>query len=164
MIESLPEELLEQARVLLSLPHTQANLRRSTAVCYYALFHLLIRDASALWSVAVHRHNLARQFDHKPMREASTRFVQGLSKQIAELKPDSVDFETLNSLLFVIDAFARLQQRRLDADYNLAVLLTYESAHATYVTTTTAFGYWNTVKGGPRALDYLYSLLFKDRA
>jgi hypothetical protein len=35
MIDSLPEELPEQAGLLLNLPGNQGNLRRSISTCYY---------------------------------------------------------------------------------------------------------------------------------
>ena len=39
MVDSLPEELLEQARMLVTLNPNQANLRRAISTAYYALFH-----------------------------------------------------------------------------------------------------------------------------
>jgi len=46
----------------------QASLRRSVSTAYYALFHLLIQDASANWSRLDTRDYLARAFEHKTMR------------------------------------------------------------------------------------------------
>ena len=43
MVGKLPEELLEQAKFLLTVPPNQANLRSAVSAAYYGLFHLLIR-------------------------------------------------------------------------------------------------------------------------
>ena len=70
------EDLLKQAFFLLNKEPktpTQASLRRSVSTAYYALFHLLIHDASANWTRPDTRDYLARAFDHKTMKEASTR-------------------------------------------------------------------------------------------
>jgi hypothetical protein len=70
------EDLLKQAFLLLNKEPktpTQASLRRSVSTAYYALFHLLIQDASVNWSRLDTRDYLARAFEHKTMKEASTR-------------------------------------------------------------------------------------------
>ena len=54
----------------------QANVRRAVSSAYYALFHLLIRDAILNWKHPSHRSRLARTFDHKRMKEASTAFLK----------------------------------------------------------------------------------------
>src|SRR5690349_10876481 len=73
---ALAEDLLKQAFLLLnkeSRNPTQASLRRSVSTAYYALFHLLIQEASANWSRADTRDYLARAFEHKTMKDASAR-------------------------------------------------------------------------------------------
>jgi hypothetical protein len=70
------EDLLKRAFLLLNKEPktpTQASLRRSVSTAYYALFHLLIQDASVNWSRLDTRDYLARAFEHKTMKEASTR-------------------------------------------------------------------------------------------
>ena len=70
------EDLLKQAFLLINKERkipTQASLRRSVSTAYYALFHLLIQDASANWSRWDTRDYLARAFEHKTMKVASTR-------------------------------------------------------------------------------------------
>jgi hypothetical protein len=52
---------------------TQASLRRAVSTAYYALFHLLIEEASANWSRRDTRDYLARAFEHGTMKAASTR-------------------------------------------------------------------------------------------
>jgi uncharacterized protein (UPF0332 family) len=50
MVDELPEELLDQANFLLTLPPNHANLRKAVATAYYALFHLLVRATVLKWS------------------------------------------------------------------------------------------------------------------
>ena len=69
------QDLLKQAFHLLnkeSKNPTQASLRRSVSTAYYALFHLLIQEASANWSRADTRDYLARAFEHRTMKQACT--------------------------------------------------------------------------------------------
>ncbi len=65
---ALAEDLLKQAFLLLnkeSKNPTQASLRRAVSTAYYALFHLLIQEASANWSRLDTRDYLARAFEHR---------------------------------------------------------------------------------------------------
>jgi uncharacterized protein (UPF0332 family) len=46
VITQLPEQLISQAELLLrEAAFDEANVRRAVSSAYYALFHLLIRDA-----------------------------------------------------------------------------------------------------------------------
>ena len=65
MITDLPEQLMAQAEVLIgNSDSNEANIRRSVSSAYYALFHLLVRDAILNWKHPGHRSRLARTFDH----------------------------------------------------------------------------------------------------
>lgn len=59
----LAQDLLEQAKHLASYEGnnpTQASLRRAVSTSYYALFHLLLEDASQRWQGSAEaRHGLA---------------------------------------------------------------------------------------------------------
>ena len=77
---SLHSELLKQAYSLARKEHkkpTQASLRRSVSASYYALFHLLVDDATRLM-LSGHgrsslRDSLARAFHHSAMKQAVIR-------------------------------------------------------------------------------------------
>jgi hypothetical protein len=59
------EHLLEQAEHLAKRERNrprQASLRRAVSTAYYALFHLLIHEATQNWKRAAQRHLLARAF------------------------------------------------------------------------------------------------------
>ncbi len=84
MIIDPPEQLIDQAEFLLrDAALNEASVRRAVSSAYYALFHLLVRDAVVNWKHADQHARLARAFDHKRMRDASTagcwlRFVFGV--------------------------------------------------------------------------------------
>jgi uncharacterized protein (UPF0332 family) len=71
MLNELPEELPEQAKILLTLPPNQVNLRRAVSSAYYSVFHLLIREASLKWSDPLHQARIARMFEHERMKRIS---------------------------------------------------------------------------------------------
>ena len=77
MITELPEQLISQAEFLLrEAAFNEANVRRAVSSAYYALFHLLIRDAVVNWKHADQHARLARSFDHKRMKDASTAILK----------------------------------------------------------------------------------------
>jgi hypothetical protein len=106
------DDLLKQAFHLLNKEPktpTQASLRRSVSTAYYALFHLLIQDASANWTRADTRDFLARAFDHSAMKNASTR------AENATYDP-AVPPQVAAKLRSVARAFRELQYQRHLAD------------------------------------------------
>src|SRR5580658_2808224 len=66
------EDLLELARHLALEPTgaRQACLRRAVSTAYYALFHLLISEATLNWGRPELRSELGRFFEHGRMRSA----------------------------------------------------------------------------------------------
>jgi len=61
------DDLLEQAQHLANRERKeprQASLRRAVSTAYYALFHLLISEATLNWKRAEYRDALARVFEH----------------------------------------------------------------------------------------------------
>ena len=70
------DELLAQAIQLVHVtPPTQATLRRAVSAAYYAVFHLLIAEATSNWNNAALRAALSRAFDHGAMKTASNRIL-----------------------------------------------------------------------------------------
>jgi hypothetical protein len=80
--ESLPEHLLEQAKHLARRERTrprQASLRRAISAAYYALFHLLIRDAVRQLGPNLNEdlfNRAYRWFDHGTMNRVAKAFCQ----------------------------------------------------------------------------------------
>lgn len=146
-----PHDLLDAAWVICcNAPQDEALLRRAVSTAYYALFHLLIEDACANWVNTDQRPRLARQFDHKRMKEASA-FA-------AKRSPVGSD-------LFVVgNTFVNLQEKRHDADYDLTVAFSVVDVSVDLNSADLAFQSWERIRQQVPAQGYLFSLLFKDRS
>lgn len=158
MITDLPEQLIEQAEGMVSEALNEADLRRAVSSAYYAVFHLLIREAAGNWKNTADHARLARVPDHKPMKDASARMI----KKIESLKPMDIG-ENTNLLSFVAQTFIDLQQARQKADYDISDPFGSLDAEMHVSRARLAFIAWDRIKGEPLAQDYLYTLLFKER-
>ena len=163
MVYSLPEELLEQARLLLTFPPNQANLRRAVSTAYYALFHLLIRATVLKWSDPIHQPRIGRMFEHERMKRVSGATIKSLGGEIDLGDAQSIEIVQRTELTKVAQAFIILQQARHDADYNLERLLDPADAVAQVDRANSAFVSWEIVGDSEVARDYLFSLLFKEK-
>ena len=121
MAGSPPESLLRQARHLATRdPATldQASLRRAVSTAYYALFHRLVRDASALLAGGDPTLELllARAFVHAEMKNVCALFLSRGPRPVivASLYPT---LDVPGELERVATAFVALQGARHDADY-----------------------------------------------
>jgi hypothetical protein len=152
---ALAEDLLKQAFLLLnkeSKNPKQASLRRAVSTAYYALFHLLIQEASANWSRSDTRDYLARAFEHRTMKQAckwaeSAAYPPPVSPQVAA------------KLRSVARAFKELQQQRHLADYSNATKWDRIKASAKVNQCKTAFSDWKSIRNESVAQRYLVSLL-----
>jgi hypothetical protein len=156
------DDLLELAQDLASLhpenPH-QASLRRAVSTAYYALFHLLISEATANWARPELRAILGRCFDHGPMKSASETKVSQINTAFKDSPPEGAE-KTLNiHLRTVANAFIQAQQRRNDADYNLAKEWTPVEVDTQIASVSEAFKSWNVIRDEAVAQAYLVSLL-----
>jgi uncharacterized protein (UPF0332 family) len=114
-------DLLAQARHLatkdVGTPE-QASLRRAVSTAYYALFHLLVSEASALLASGDSKLQelIARAFEHGDMYKACSTFKSGGSlPAIVDAHYGSVMAPP--ELKAVAQAFVDLQDARHDADY-----------------------------------------------
>ena len=119
---SLHGDLLEQAgRLARQEPRKpkQASLRRAVSAAYYALFHLLINEATRLFLSGVQREalrlRLARAFRHSAMKHVSQVFAKDQIPR--KLHLGGYAFPLQPELRFVAGAFCDLQDARHDADY-----------------------------------------------
>src|SRR4051812_484040 len=144
---SLEDDLLEQAEHLARRDSTrpkQASLRRAVSTAYYALFHLLVREATAaIVSDARLRQLVPRAFDHSEMKQACRPFAAGalpdhLKAVTAAVVPDD--------LKYVADAFIQLQQARHEADYNTSRVFNRTDTLAHHQRATEAFAAWGRVR------------------
>jgi len=89
-----PGELLQLARDIANLhpdSPNQASLRRAVSTAYYAIFHLLISEATANWARPELRAILGRCFDHGPMKTASETKVSQINRDFKDNPPDGAE-------------------------------------------------------------------------
>lgn len=110
-----PGDLLELAQQLAELhienPH-QASLRRAVSTAYYALFHLLISEATANWAREELRGRLGRCFDHGPMKNASEATVAQIKRDLKANAFGPTEKTVAMHLNAVAKAFVQAQERR----------------------------------------------------
>ncbi len=161
---SLSRDLLKQARILARKEPKkplQASLRRSVSASYYAIFHLLVDEATSMMLPGSRRGNLrgclARTFRHSSMKNAAAQFASnsGPVRLSPGFDPDSVQQELKN----VAEAFVELQEARHNADYNLAKSITRREALDLVELTEETFRNWYKVKGTLQADAFLLGLL-----
>jgi uncharacterized protein (UPF0332 family) len=156
------DELLELAQDIANLhpqqPH-QSSLRRAVSTAYYALFHLLISEATANWRHEELRGALARVFDHGPMKQAADKKVSELNSYFKDKPPEGQARTVAYHLYNVADVFAQAQYHRNEADYNTTREweLTEVLLHIDGI--ADAFNTWNVIRDEPGAQAYLVSML-----
>ncbi len=158
---SLHRDLLEQARHLAvrdrSRPR-QANLRRAISTAYYALFHLLVDEATrALIADPALRPLVGRAFDHGDMKNASQVFFEAtrLPTDVAELAGSVIPPD----LRLVAGCFVRLQGERHAADYKTDRVFTRDEAIDLVRQVEEAFEAWGRIRKQPIARVYLVSMM-----
>lgn len=164
---SLHDDLLEQAREFLDRDPRrpkQSNLRRAISTAYYALFHLLLFEASTLITTGIAlRHLVSRAFIHSEMNRASKCFAGGHLARRFDNLPCGRSVPA--KLKVVAGAFVNLQQARHEADYNLASSFSKAEVMDLLNLAEQAFQEWSEVKTDEWefARVYLLSLLLWDR-
>ena len=159
------EDLLEQAGHLAHREPRrprQASLRRAVSTAYYAVFHLLIREATNNWRRAEHRNTLGRAFAHGQMKSASQKKRRDLDVLRMTLAPGR-ERDVAGHLQLVADTFLALQQHRHIADYDNSKRWSRRETLELVEAAAAAFESWNQVRDEPVAQDYLVSLLVKER-
>ena len=161
---SLQSDLLEQAKHLAKKEPRrpkQASLRRAVSAAYYAIFHLLVGEATQRFVTGSDRDRLrqclGRAFSHVDMKSASTGFAKAnvSNKVLPALRGHSLQVE----LKEVATAFVELQEARHAADYDTARRFTRQEANDIVQQAERAFSHWNTVRGTLPGDVYLVSLL-----
>ncbi len=156
---SLHSDLLEQAEHLIRRERRrprQASLRRAISTAYYALFHLMVHEATlrVRGSPAL-RQKFSRAFDHGSMRSASNAFVNARPHQLVGLTgglPIPPQLQTLAR------TFVELQEARHEADYNVAARFTRNEADDLVGLARQAFHDWQTLRTDGAAQMYLAAL------
>jgi len=145
---SLHADLLEQAETLAQLDPRrpkQANLRRAVSSAYYALFHLLTSEASALYAAeSGMAARINRTLNHGEMKKASSMIAN--DKLPKGVQPPGGTYTTPPDLKSVANAFVSLQQARHEADYDLARTFRRQEALAFVEEARQAFEAWERVR------------------
>jgi hypothetical protein len=151
------DELLAPALELVHLsPPTQVTLRRAVSSAYYAVFHLLIFEATSNWAHATLRPSLGRAYEHGTMKTASNRVLDTTKFPFA-----GEDATVVARLRFVAQTFSQLQEDRHFADYNFSADLDSADAITQVKSGEDIFTTWPSIRGQQIAQAYLVSLLVK---
>jgi uncharacterized protein (UPF0332 family) len=161
---TLERDLLQQAHHLARREPRkprQASLRRAISAAYYALFHLLVAEASRRLVRGEDREALRqclrRAFSHEAMKSASQGF-RGMSPS-PKLAPALGRQGLPRNLARVADAFLALQQARHEADYDTGRRFSRQEALDFVQLSGHAFDDWTSVRGTLQADTYLVALL-----
>lgn len=153
------DELLSQALTLAhAAPSTQASVRRAVSSAYYAVFHLLIAEATSNWANVSLRPVLGRAFDHGAMRSASDRLLN-----LKDFPFTGEDPQVVSGLRYVAGTFVQLQKDRHFADYNLTKDLDPSDALDQVRNAERIFNQWPSIRTEEITQEYLLSLLVKQR-
>lgn len=164
-----PEHLLEQAKHLANREKKrprQASLRRAVSTAYYALFHLLVHEATLNWKRAEQRALLARFFEHGRMKAACDRQRAECNRYLTSNPPPDPgpELDCMKHLHKVADTFFQAQQQRHMADYDNSKQWTRTEAITQIQLVEEAFESWHEIQEEPVAQAFLISLLGNPKA
>lgn len=159
---SYPEALLAQAAVLTSSGESalsQANARRAISSAYYALFHLLIDEATRIVRPSCVQVPLRRSYEHKTMMNVCDAWCgrRPMSAVARELVIGPIE----EPLKRVASVFVDVQQARHHADYDLLRPVTRRSAADHVRRVRKAFDDWRGVSAEPNSDVFLAMLFFE---
>lgn len=161
---SLHGDLLEQAEHLARRERgrpRQASLRRAISSAYYALFHLLIHEATLrIARGPAVRQKLSRAFEHADMKSASRAFAGAQTGQLARL---SGGLPIPAALRTVATTFVILQEARHAADYDIATRFTRLQTENLIGRVQQAVRAWQAIRTDEVAHLYLAALLLWKR-
>ena len=137
----------------------EAELRRAVSTAYYALFHLLIDEATTrLVAVASLRTRVARSFDHGVMKKVCLEYERSIPNPSGRyVTPTGQDIPS--QIREIARAFHILQETRHRADYDTAVTVTHVEADIEVIRAEAAFLDWETVRADPATDVFLAELL-----
>jgi len=161
---ALANDLLEQAYHLARREPKrprQASLRRAISTSYYALFHLLISEATRNWKQSSQRAALGRFFQHGSMAKASDKQKADCNRFLTSNPPPApgLDTDCMTRLQTVSFAFYQAYQQRQTADYDTVKQWTRTEALAIIDSVDGAFKAWPQIRNHKSAQNYLLSLL-----
>lgn len=153
------DELLAHALALVrTQPQSELNSRRAVSAAYYAVFHLLIFEATGHWDNVALRPTLGRAYDHALMRTTCNRIQDVREFPYTGEKPQLVQ-----QLKEIAQAFVRLQEDRHLADYDLTERLVHADAVRQVQAAESIFQTLRKIKTEQIVQEYLTLLLVKKR-
>lgn len=152
---SLSQDLLSLARELVDrnpAGPVGADLRRGISTAYYALYHLLVSEATGrLVTVASLRPRVARSFDHRIMKTVCQEYVKLTSTPAGQVVPQGIKD--------IASEFDALQRARHQADYDTSAIITQAQADTDVMRAESAFLDWAVVQADPATETFLAELL-----
>jgi hypothetical protein len=159
---ALHNDLIEQAHHLAlreKKKPRQASLRRAISTAYYALFHMLLHEATLLMfphEPAQLRHRASRAFSHGEARSVCEQFAR---TGIKDLTADPLE----PALMEIAATFVELQEARHRADYDLAETFDRFQVVSYVDKAKGAIAKWKIVKNTPNANVFVAALLLHSR-
>ncbi len=159
-----PQQLLNLARELVDKPvavRTEADLRRAVSTAYYAVFHVFINDAMALFvKDPAFGARVGRAFQHGIMKGVCSQYSpQKPSKGGQFVTPTGQPLA--EEVRRVAAAFVALNEAREEADYDGGVTVEHARANSEVERAETALPAWLTAQAHPSALEFLQDLFCK---
>ncbi len=158
---ALHDELLALAKELVDRNPGAAlggDLRRAVSTAYYALFHLLVHEATIrLVAIEALRPRVARSFDHNVMKKVCQDNVRLVPNIVGELILDGQAISA--GIQNIATEFVALLQARHQADYDTATIITQAQAQTDVTRAEIAFLEWEAVHSDQAADAFLTELL-----
>ncbi|MGO9111376.1 MAG: hypothetical protein ACLP9L_19285 [Thermoguttaceae bacterium] len=158
----LHQDLLILARELVDrnpAAPVEADLRRGVSTAYYALFHLLVQEATnRLIQAVTLRPRIARAFDHKTMKTVCQEYVTLSPNRAGQLITATGQLIPPH-LQELASEFVSLQQARHQADYDTGAVITQAQADTDVMRAELAVLDWAAVQADPAADTFLAELL-----
>lgn len=144
---------------------SESDCRRAISACYYALFHALVGDASALAVGTAHpvlAQAVRRAVEHAQLKRACALFERSPGNMPGMLQA-AVTGPVEPELARVIKTFPELQDARFAADYDTRKRVGRPDAEHWPKQARAAHDDWLAIRGTPNAIAFLTVVLFGDR-
>jgi uncharacterized protein (UPF0332 family) len=161
---SLHRELIEQAHFLANRETKnprQASLRRAVSSAYYALFHLLLYEATHMLFPATPsglRERASRAFSHGDANAVCQQWAKG-NGIVTELITEPIQDE----LKTIAAALVDLQEERHKADYDLTEVFDKVGVLESIEKARKAMEAWRSIRKSNNAKVFLSSLLLHSK-
>jgi uncharacterized protein (UPF0332 family) len=158
---AFPNDLLNQAQHLATREKKkpkQASLRRAVSTAYYALFHLLVAEATGIVKTPMLRAQVRRAYSHGDMKSVCKSWSSGNPNNLPLHQRSLVKLPLDQPLAAIATGFVALQEARHTADYDLSTPFTKVETLRFVERAKTAFRDWNTIKATANAKVFLAAL------